>query len=1168
MDGNGGLLEALRRLRRHLDRDLFPFAVGDAGADRRALRELTGQLDDYLIPRLSAIDAPLLAVVGGSTGAGKSTLVNSLVGADVTEPGVLRPTTLAPTLVTSPADRTWFTAQHVLPGLPRVTGGPGGSGGAGEPGTLRVVVAGTLPPGLALLDAPDIDSVVAANRELAAQLLAAADLWLFTTTASRYADEVPWSFLRAARERSTALAVILSRVPPEAMGVVAGDLARLLEANGLGGTRLFEVAELPLPEENARLPRAAVGPVADWLAGIAADVQARDDVVRQTLSGALESLATRVPALADAVDRQRAGAEELRAAVAAAYAAGLASFDEGMLDGSLLRGEVLARWQDFIGTGDLMRSLESRVGWLRDRVVSLFTGRPAPDSELRVALEHGVEALVRAAADGSAERALESWSALPAGRALLEEAGAVEAGRLGRASPGLRPAAEAAVRGWQGYVLDLVRQEGAEKRTTARIASFGVNGAGLLLMIAVFASTGGTDRDRGRHRRGHQRAQPEAAGGRLRRPGGPHPDRPGPRGPARPGRGRPEGRGRPLHRPARRGPASGGDRPCPARRGAGRTGAPERAPGRERPAPRSGRRTPAGERGRAVKLLRRRGAVSLDDRLAALEEAADLADGRLEAAAVAGARAVVSRAGARRSLSVDHTVAALAGATGSGKSSLFNLLSGTALATVGVTRPTTSTAQAALWEGAGSGPLLDWLEIPNRHEVDGTAGGGPEGAEGMAGLVLLDLPDHDSIELAHRLEVDRLARLVDLLVWVLDPQKYADAAVHDRYLAPLARHRDVTVVVLNQIDRLSPEAAERCLADLRRLLDADGLTGVPVLGVSARTGAGVAELRALLESRVADRRSWADRLAADAGAAADLLARASAGAGAGDSGDRAGAPRAAEPVKAPETSADALAGPLTSALSQAAGVPLVVAAVAKAHRHRSVAATGWPVTRWIRRFRPDPLRRLRLGAASAPEGDAVGRTSIPAATTVQRSQTDTAVRDAAAAASAGLPEPWAAAVRHAARSRADELEDGLDRAVATTSLGASRRPVWWRVAGAAQWLVLAATAAGALWLLGLFAMDYLRLPEPPVPTAGEAPWPTVLLLGGVLTGIVLALLSRAVAWLGGRRRARKAARALRASVEQVARALVLEPVTEELSRHRRFTEAVSEARDEVRPGRG
>ncbi|MGV9771895.1 GTPase [Streptosporangium sp. NPDC003464] len=539
-----------------------------------------------------------------------------------------------------------------------------------------------------------------------------------------------------------------------------------------------------------------------------------------------------------------------------------------------------------------------------------------------------------------------------------------------------------------------------------------------------------------------------------------------------------------------------------------------------------------------MKLLRRAGALSLDDRLTGLAEAADLAEGRLDAGAVAGARSVVSRAGVRRSLSVDHTAVALAGATGSGKSSLFNLLSGTGLATVGVTRPTTSTAQAALWEGAGAGPLLDWLEIPRRHEVpaDGEA----------AGLILLDLPDHDSIELAHRLEVDRLVELVDLLVWVLDPQKYADAAVHERYLRPLARHRGVMVVVLNQIDRLTPAAAERCLKDLRRLLDEDGLAGVPLVGVSARTGAGLPELRSLLASRVADRRSWATRLAADVGTAADTLLRASGGAGG----------------QAPEASADGPARALTAALAEAAGVPVVVEAVAKAHRHRSVAATGWPPTRWIRRLRPDPLRRLRLGSAETQgPGGLVGRTSIPVATAVQRSRMDTAIREAAGAASVGLPAPWAAAVRQAARSHGDELEDGLDRAVATASLGAARRPAWWRVAGLAQWAVTAAMLAGGLWLLGLLGMDYLRLPQPYLPTAGELPWPTALLVGGAVLGLVIALLCRGIAWLGGRRRARRAGRALRANVDRVARELVLAPVSEELSRYRRFTEAVTAARD-------
>ncbi|MEV4379478.1 GTPase [Streptosporangium sp. NPDC049644] len=579
-----------------------------------------------------------------------------------------------------------------------------------------------------------------------------------------------------------------------------------------------------------------------------------------------------------------------------------------------------------------------------------------------------------------------------------------------------------------------------------------------------------------------------------------------------------------------------------------------------------------------MKLLRREKAVSLDDRLAALARAADLADGRLDAETVAVARSVVSRAGVRASLSVDHTVVALAGATGSGKSSLFNLLSGTSLATVGITRPTTSTAQAALWEGGGAGPLLDWLGVPRRHEILDTSGsagvapdvpgvsetpapglvpdapvpaGQPSGMDGeAAGLILLDLPDHDSIEPSHRLEVDRLVELVDLLVWVLDPQKYADAAVHDRYLRPLARHREVMVVVLNQIDRLSPAAAERCLKDLRRLLDADGLAGVPVIGVSARTGAGVPELRSLLASRVAGRRSWAARLAADTGMAADVLGEASSATTPGEN-----------------LSMDALVKPLGDALSEAAGVPAVVEAVARSHRHRSVAATGWPPTRWIRRLRPDPLRRLRLDAgsrASGEQGDIVGRTSIPVATVVQRSRMDNAIREAARGASAGLPAPWTTAVRQAARSHEDELEDGLDRAVATTSLGAARRPLWWRLAGLAQWLALATVLAGGAWLLALLAIDYLRLPQLYLPTVGELPWPTTLLIGGVLLGLLIALLSRVASRLGGRRRARRAARALRASVDQVARELVLDPMEEELARYHRFAEAVTLARNGTR----
>ncbi|MER6946643.1 GTPase [Nonomuraea sp. NPDC000554] len=604
-----------------------------------------------------------------------------------------------------------------------------------------------------------------------------------------------------------------------------------------------------------------------------------------------------------------------------------------------------------------------------------------------------------------------------------------------------------------------------------------------------------------------------------------------------------------------------------------------------------------------MKLLRRKEGPSLDTRLAALLEAAELGTGRLPETAVSAARAVAERAGARRDLSVEHTAVALAGATGSGKSSLFNAVAGTDLAAVGVTRPTTATAQAALWDGAGAGPLLDWLSVPRRHAAGdpgqpGRPNGGPD-AHGeqpgdLSGLILLDLPDHDSIELAHRLEVNRLVELVDLLVWVLDPQKYADAAVHDRYLRPLSRHRDVTVVVLNQIDRLPRDAVNRCLADLRRLLDEDGLAGVPVLGTSARTGAGLPELRALLSERVTHRRSWASRLAADVATAADALAAACSPTASSPGIDVSGtgALGTGQPVSGLR------AGRLTVALSEAAGVPLVVEAVERGHRHRAVVATGWPVTRWLRRFRPDPLRRLRLGTQTGalPErasgevtgrgirsarsgeiarrgsegagrdsrrsgaGEVVGRTSVPAASAVQKAQVGTAIRDVSERAARDLPAPWAASVREVARSRTDELADALDRAVATTSLGATGRPRWWRAVGALQWLVFAAMVAGALWLGALFGMAYLKLPEPPTPTAGELPWPTTLLLGGAVAGMLVALLSRLAAWAGGRRRARQASKALRASIAQVGDEYVLGPVETELDRYARFTEALAQAR--------
>jgi hypothetical protein len=475
------LQETIEILRVALVDAPLPLDLPGAEQARLGRHALVDQLDDYVLPRLREIDAPLLAVVGGSTGAGKSTLVNSVVGTEVSPAGVLRPTTRSPVLVHHPDDERWFTSTRILPGLARVTGA------TPDAGSLHLVASSSLPPGLALLDAPDIDSVVTANRELAAQLLAAADLWVFVTTAARYADAVPWDLLRSARERSAAVSVVLDRVPPEALDEVTSHLARMLADRGLGEAPLFVVPETT--PVDGLLPPDVVAGITGWLSGLAADSTARYAVIRKTLDGALASISPRVRLLITEVDAQARAARDLRNAVTSAYAAAVDEVDAGLSDGSVLRGEVLARWQEYVGTGELLRGLEARVGRLRDIITARLQGRPDPADDVKEALGTGVEALVRAAADSAAESTALTWRGTPGGASLLAMAGDPES--LGRSSPALTERSRRTIRDWQGYVLDLVRSEGGARRSTARYLSFGVNGAALALMIAVFASTGG-----------------------------------------------------------------------------------------------------------------------------------------------------------------------------------------------------------------------------------------------------------------------------------------------------------------------------------------------------------------------------------------------------------------------------------------------------------------------------------------------------------------------------------------------------------------------------------------------------------------------------------------------------------------------------------------------------
>ena len=516
-----------------------------------------------------------------------------------------------------------------------------------------------------------------------------------------------------------------------------------------------------------------------------------------------------------------------------------------------------------------------------------------------------------------------------------------------------------------------------------------------------------------------------------------------------------------------------------------------------------------------------------DSRLTALAEAAELAGGRLEEELVDEARAAVAKAGARLGLGVEQTVVALAGPTGAGKSLLFNALTETDLASVGRRRPTTSTGQAASW-GGDADALLDWLEIDRRHRLE---------RDGLDGLVLLDLPDFDSVESTHRREVDRLVALADLLVWVVEPQKYADASLHDRYLRPLASHAAAMAVVLNQADLLGDGEVEAWRQDARRLLAEDGLREVPVIVISARTGAGLDELRALLAQRVAAREAAASRLAADVEAVAGRLgAVCGGGKPAGiDGGNRKR---------------------LVTALEDAAGVPSVVRAVDAAHRRRGALETGWPFVRWVKRLRPDPLRRLRLSDTPREEV----RTSRPAPNEVQRAQVETAARTLADGATAGLPPPWPRLVRERAITRDEQLADRLDRAVAGADLRMSK-PRWWRAAGWLQRVLAFAVLVGMLWLLGLAVLGYLRVDDVvPLPEVGGVPIPTWLLLGGALAGLFLAFITRVVNGAAARRRARSAARQLRERVEGVARALVFEPVEAELEARARLCAAIEAAR--------
>lgn len=523
--------------------------------------------------------------------------------------------------------------------------------------------------------------------------------------------------------------------------------------------------------------------------------------------------------------------------------------------------------------------------------------------------------------------------------------------------------------------------------------------------------------------------------------------------------------------------------------------------------------------------------VPVSERSERLESALQAGGGELDPDAAERARAVVRRVGERWAIAGGRTVVAVAGATGSGKSSLFNALIGDEVADISPRRPTTAEAAAAVWGEEESSELLDWLGVANRHHVTMS-----EANAGLDGLVLVDLPDIDSRELRHRVEADRILERADVFVWVADPQKYADARLHDDYLQPLRHHDAVMLVVLNQVDRIREEGGvEQISADLRRLVEADGAGVHDVIATSARVGTGLDELRQRIGAVVGARNAAEARLVADLRSSADQLADGVA-------------------PQTPQLSEQADAR-LHRALTVSSGVPVVLDAVEKDYRRRAMARTGWPLTRWVAGFKADPLRRLRLGddrpgeAGIAPSDvrAVLGRSSLPSPTPAARANVQLATRELGESVGQTLPTRWAEAALEAASPQEDTLADALDQAIVGVPLR-TRTPYWWSVLGALQIAFAVVAGLGLLWLALLVVLGWLQLPVD-APFWGPVPVPLALLVGGLLAGLLLSVVARVMAGVGGRRRRDHVKNVLDDAIEDVSAAHVRRPVQAVLDRH-------------------
>ena len=541
--------------------------------------------------------------------------------------------------------------------------------------------------------------------------------------------------------------------------------------------------------------------------------------------------------------------------------------------------------------------------------------------------------------------------------------------------------------------------------------------------------------------------------------------------------------------------------------------------------------------------------ASLSARLTALERLVQVGIARsgpdgFSEQLLSDAEQLLAQAGQRLRLSSAHTVVTLAGGTGSGKSSLFNQLAGADFSAVGVTRPVTRDPHACVWGVAGSGSLLDWLGVQRRHRY-ARSSALDRGEDAMAGLILLDLPDHDSVVSGDSGQVDRMVGLADLMVWVLDPQKYADAAVHRRYLVPLAGHSEVIAVVLNQADRLSAGQAEDCVADLRRLLDSENLSDVQILATSAVTGAGIDGLRKLLIEAVSARRAASARLSADVDAIAARFARYAE--------DPAGSARPQE-AGATRTVPEGTVDLLVEAFARAAGVPAVGESLRSARELRAMDYVGWPIG-WLaeRVTGHDPARKVRLGklwdelrsVTAGPSG-------------AQQAEIDNALTAVADQVGPPLPSPWSRTVRAATRSTAKEIPGALGTAMGESLPVENEVAGWWRLVGAWQGLLLGCIIVGVAWFGVIVAFGVFhavsRVPSRLFDDVSLLPWIAVIIAALLLLGWLTASGCMNLVRAAAEREQERVEAAMRARMAVVASEMVVGAVEQELFEYDRFLE--------------